>query len=92
MPPFTPASLFTYGLLLALALGGCSPQPPPWQGRFGGYWGDGIYDSIALDADNNGQVTISYWRDISDDDLQAAPLIRSSHNNLGQPLLLQWAG
>ncbi|MBQ1783175.1 MAG: hypothetical protein II007_05960 [Gammaproteobacteria bacterium] len=69
---------------------GCSLRPPEWQGRFGGYWGDGIYDSIQLEPGADGQVAISYWRDISADDQQAKPLARFSQTNLGPSLLLQW--
>ena len=90
MPLSIAPTLMPYGLLLTLALAGCSPQPAPWQGRYGGYWGDGIYDSIQLESAADGQVTISYWRDISADDQQTAPLIRFSQTNLEQPLLLQW--
>lgn len=90
MPPLTAPALTHCGLLLTLALGGCAPQPPAWQGRFGGYWGDGVYDSIEVAAGEDGQVSVSYWRDISSDDQQSAPLIRFSQTNIGQPLLLQW--
>ena len=90
MSPAIASTLTQCGVLLTLVLAGCTPQPEPWQGRFGGYWGDGVYDSIQLESGADGQVAISYWRDISADDQQAKPLIRFSQTNLGQPLLLEW--
>ena len=77
-------------LFLAAALCSCAPQPAAWEGRWGGYWGDGIYDSIALTNAADGAVEVSYWRDVDADDVETAPDIPFQVANLAQPLLLQW--